>query len=188
MRVGVRVPFTPVWVSGRVPGTGRRRSSSNDYGLAGVLLVGFGLCLVVLFFAWPFLLPLDGNDWTVAAGWWAWLLGLVIWGTQQRHARKQVARRAEAAKRYSAVIKAGDVVTWRCEHSHKTLAEADQCAQRHLAERKAKRQEELDKRVELENKVLTARVNQLAAGTQCKNCGAVFDPTRGPCPYCTRVA
>ena len=186
MRIGARVPFTPVWVSGRVPGTGRGRTSSNGSNeLAGALL---GLALVSLFFAWPFLLPLGGNDWTVAAGWWAWLLGMVIWGAQRRHAKKQVARRAEAAKRYSAVIKTGDVVTWRCEHSHKTLAEADQCAQRHLAERKAKRQEELDRRVELENKVLTARVNQLATGTQCKNCGAVFDPTRGPCPYCTRVA
>ncbi len=43
----------------------------------------------------------------------------------------------------------------------------------------------IEKHIDLENKVLQARVSDLAAA-RCKNCGAVYDPTRGPCPYCAR--
>jgi hypothetical protein len=45
------------------------------------------------------------------------------------------------------------------------------------------RQAAIEKHLDLENKVLQAPVSELAA-TRCKNCGAVCDPTRGPCPYC----
>lgn len=50
MRMGARVPFTPVYVSGRVPGT-RRRSTGGDLGLFGLLLLpllAFTLGFVVL--------------------------------------------------------------------------------------------------------------------------------------------
>jgi hypothetical protein len=33
--------------------------------------------------------------------------------------------------------------------------------------------------------VLQARVSELAP-TCCKNCGGVYDPAVGPCPYCAR--
>jgi hypothetical protein len=48
------------------------------------------------------------------------------------------------------------------------------------------RQAAIEKHIELENKMLHAEVSELAA-TRCKNCGAVYDPSRGPCPYCARV-
>jgi len=47
------------------------------------------------------------------------------------------------------------------------------------------RQAAFGKHVDLENKVLQARVSELAP-TCCKNCGGVYDPAVGPCPYCAR--
>jgi hypothetical protein len=49
----------------------------------------------------------------------------------------------------------------------------------------AARQATIEKHIDLKNKVLQARVSELAP-THCKHCGAVHDPTRGLCPYCAR--
>ena len=47
LRVGVRVPMTPVYVSGRVPGTGRRNgSSSSEAALCKFTLIIGGCSLV----------------------------------------------------------------------------------------------------------------------------------------------
>ena len=42
------------------------------------------------------------------------------------------------------------------------------------------RQAARDKTVELQNRLLTGQVNEMATGTRCKNCRATFDPPAGP--------
>jgi hypothetical protein len=114
-----------------------------------------------------------------------WLYWLRQAAVLQPH--KEPARRWHASTRDK-----NGLVTWRCEHSHMTQSEAAACAQQHLvgkaaAERTlaAKRQAQRDRQVKLKNQLLDAQVNELGTGTRCKKCGAIFDSTRGPCPYCT---
>lgn len=45
MRIGARVPFTPIYASGRVPGTGRRRSRKGE--LDGVAYLLFAAMMLV---------------------------------------------------------------------------------------------------------------------------------------------
>jgi hypothetical protein len=99
------------------------RQRSGPGVLAHVVLLAVVLVAVAWAVAWPFLFNVSGSRaWVLAGAYWGVLAGLAVFLVTYWHGHR---------KRYTAAMSEGGAVIWRCDHQHKTLAEARACTAEH---------------------------------------------------------